>query len=70
MKKCAFLILLVVLNSFGQKYEWSKTVLKLQQELSSISTSNRKFDIKKDTLQMALKLSEIDKTSYKTIKIP
>lgn len=70
MKKCAFLILLVVLNSFGQKNEWNKTVLKFQQELSSISTSNRKFDIKENSLQMTLKLSNTDEISYKTIQIP
>lgn len=70
MKKYSAIILFIVFNSFGQKNEWNKTVLKLQQELSSISTSNRKFDVKKDSLQMTLKFSYTDKTSYKTIKIP
>lgn len=70
MKKYSIILLFIAFNSFAQKNEWSKAVLKLQQELSSISISNRKFDIKKDSLQMTLKLSKIDKISYKTIKIP
>lgn len=50
--------------------EWNETVLKLQQELSSISTKNKKFEIKNDTLQMADKISVKRKVQYNVSKFP
>lgn len=37
--------------------KWNEIILKLQQELSSISTKNKKFEIKNDTLQVEDKIS-------------
>lgn len=48
----------------------NETVLKLQQELSSISTKNKKFEIKKDTLHMADKISVKRKVQYNISKFP
>lgn len=67
MKKYSLLILLITLNSFGQKKIWYETVLKLQKEVVSLDKPNRKFTVKNDTLLMTLKPLHDEN---RTIKIP
>ena len=63
----------VLQNNSDNKYiqnNWDETVYKLQQELSSISTKNKKFEIKNDTLHMADKISVKRKVHYNISKFP
>lgn len=50
--------------------KWGETILELKQELSSISTKNKKFEIKNDTLHMADKISVKRKAQYNILKFP
>lgn len=50
--------------------KWDETIIKLKTELSAISTSNKKFEIRNDTLQLATKINVDKKTQYNTSKFP
>ena len=56
--------------SLNKKCKWIETVIDLHETLSGISISNKKFGIRKDTLQIAEKTSVKGKIKYTTSKFP
>jgi len=64
----------ILLNNylFSDNFQskWNETILKLQEKFKSISTSNKKFEIKNDTLFIAKKISVMGKVQYNISKFP
>lgn len=64
----------ILLNNylFSDNFQnkWIETVIDLHETLSGISISNKKFGIRKDTLQIAEKTSVKGKIKYTTSKFP
>lgn len=50
--------------------KWNAIILKLKPELLNISSSNKKFEIRNDTLQTATKISVRKKVYYNISKFP
>ncbi|NVK51403.1 MAG: hypothetical protein HWD85_00605 [Flavobacteriaceae bacterium] len=50
--------------------KWNETIIDLHETLSGISISNKKFGIRKDTLQIVEKTSVRGKVKYITSKFP
>lgn len=57
-------------NTENLQKKWNETILELKPVVSAISTSNKKFEIRNDTLQTATKIRVKGKTAYNITKFP